>query len=351
MKKVLLLQRKYTDNLGDVAIGRSMCYLLESHGCTVFHHEFCSLSRTNVIDTSDKNDNTIKAQRSFSLERLPSLLRKYYWLFRHRALFANVMFLHFDKIVIGGGELVQSGNFCFALYWWTRLLKLFQPRTGIYLFSVGVFDRWTVFEKNLISSALRRISCVYVRDEKSAENLMTFFNRKSIVVPDSVFVNPVEDGIPNNRVLYGITPFSRFLWHSKIALYTDIDTYYNNCHCDIENYLASGKDVSLFYTTKADFNSCVSFNQYCVEEFGVSYPIESIHTLEDLISAIKNSGIVVSARMHACILATLFSKRVIPILLSEKMKSFNNRYMNRDEAYYKDLANSLNSALSEVVKN
>ncbi len=351
MKKVLLLQRKYTDNLGDVAIGKSMCHLLESHGCTVFHQEFCSLSRTDDIDTSVRKDNTINAKRSFSPERLPSLLQKYYWLFHHRSLFANAIFRHFDKVVIGGGELVQCGNFCYALYWWTRLLKLFQPRTGIFLFSVGVFDRWTDYEKKLIALTLRRMSGVYVRDEKSAENMMTFFNVKSKVVPDSVFVNPVEASIQNDRVIYGITPISRFLWHSKIALFNDINAYYDKCHDDIEKFLASGKDVSLFYTTRADFISCVSFNQYCVEEFGVSYQIESIHTLDDLISAIKNSGIVVSARMHACILATLFSKRVIPILLSEKMKSFNKRYMNRDDDYYKELANNLNSALSEVIES
>ena len=119
----------------------------------------------------------------------------------------------------------------------------------------------------------------------------------------------------------------------------------------LRSYLVSEKDVSLFYTTQADFNSCVSFNQYCLNKYGVSYPIESIHSLEDLIAAIQNSGIVVSARMHACILATLFSKRVVPILLSEKMKSFNKRYMNREKNYYMELVNSLNSAIFEIVES
>ena len=168
-----------------------------------------------------------------------------------------------------------------------------------------------------------------MRDEKSAENLRYFFGKQSRVVPDSVFVNPIEKGPISNHVIYGITPFSRFLWHNKIALYTDIDTFYEKCRTDIEAYLESGKSVSLFYTTKDDLNSCYSFNQYCSHKYGCSYPIAAIQTLDDLLSVIKSSGIVVSARMHACILATLLSKQVCPIVLSEKMKSFVQRYMNK----------------------
>lgn len=352
MNEILLLQRKYTDNLGDVAIGKAMCSLIERNGGRVFHHEFCSLSKTNTINRDtviDKEKSNVT--RFLSSDRLPFCLKKYYWLYRHRALFREVLFRHFDRIVIGGGELLQRGDFCFALYWWITLFKLLHRKTNIFLYSVGVFDRWTRGEVRMLSRVLKKINHVYVRDEKSSENLLSVFKLKSSVIPDSVFANPIEDGTLTNNVLYGITPFGRFKWHSKIALFTDENVYYQECYDDIKKYLESGKKVSLFYTTTDDLKSCVAFNQYCIDNYNVSYPIAPISSLSDLIAAIKESGIVVSARMHACILAKIYSKTVCPIVLSEKMRSFSSRYMDLKRIDYIRLSNILDTTICEVLKS
>lgn len=357
MKRILLLNRKNTDNLGDIAINLSMKKLIESIGNECIDEDFTNPNKSGYINKtapriSNNNVSIIDGiRRKFhKIIRSFPLLYCFFWYFQNSRLFKVLNRHHFDELVIGGGELVQSNLiFPIALYWWSKLSYYHKVEKCI-LFAVGVTREWEPFQKRLVAKSLKHIDDIYVRDEESQRNMQVIFGRKAHLLPDAVFINSIEDRGKGEYSLYGITDFRRIKKHT--SMFTDRESYYE-CSFkeikDIEN--ETHKKVLLFYTTKADLDECRAFKAYCQKGHNVDLKIANISVLDELKDYIANAIVIASPRMHACILGKLSNKDVRPILISTKMKSFAELYKDFDSdtssLYQGKLANALRTALND----
>ena len=357
MKQVLLLNRKNTDNLGDIAINLSMRKLIESTGNVCIDEDFSNPFVSGFISTTEstvsKKNKTII---SILLRKLIHLLRTipilycYLWYFQNKRLFNVLTEQHIDAVVIGGGELIQSNLvFPIALYWWTRLIQSHGIGKCI-LFAVGVTKEWSPYEKLFIDKSLKHITDIYVRDIESQHNMHDLFGRTAHLIPDAVFINPIENNSKGNYSLYGITDYRRIKKHSKN--FSDIEAYYDYSLkgiCEIGS--APEKEVILFYTTKADLDACRELKSYCRKKHNMDLKIAQVSTLDDLKAYISEAVVVASPRMHACILGKLYAADVRPILISKKMMSFSELYKEFDEETLSSYQSTLISAMETALNN
>lgn len=355
MKKVLLLNRKNTDNLGDIAINLSMRKLIESIGYECISEDFSNPIEAGYINTtkSTTNRNCSVSNKIVSLllnmiRHIP-LLYCYVWYLHNKRLFKVLETQYIDAVVIGGGELVQSNLvFPIALYWWTKLIHRHNIGKCI-LFAIGVKREWDSYQKRMIDNSLKYVDNIYVRDLESQHNMQSIFCREAHLVPDAVFVNPIEKRGKGEFSLYGITDYNRIKKHSTEL--ADKAAYYERSVKEIKNIEEETRmEVILFYTTKADLNECRKFNTYCKRKFDFDLKIADISVLDDLKAYLSEAAVVASPRMHACILGKLYSTDVRPVLISKKMRSFAEIYkdFNNDasDSYQKQLVSALETALN-----
>lgn len=354
MKNILVINRKNTDNLGDIAISISMKKIVESVGYACISEDFSNPIQTRGINTAAsatrKKSVFIKIwKRCLGFFRDIPFLYRYVWYFQNKHLFNTLENQQIDAVVIGGGELIQS-NLIFptALYWWTKLTRRHKIGKCI-LFAVGVTKDWDSSQKKLVCMALKSVDDIYVRDLESQQNMQMIFGREAQLVPDSVFVNPIVSRDKGEYSLYGITDFRRIKKHS--SEFEDEESYYERSIKEIKHIEEeTSKEVLLFYTTKADLNECRKFNFFCQKRHKVDIKIANISILEDLESYISGALVVASPRMHACILGKLFSANVRPLLISPKMRSFEKLYRDFDNdasiSYQKQLIGAMETALN-----
>lgn len=356
MKRILLLNRKNTDNLGDIAINLSMKKLIESIGNECIDEDFAYPNESGYINitaskTSENNVSIAYGIRRKFLDiiRLFPMLYCYVWYFQNRRLFKVLDNQRIDAVIIGGGELVQPNLlFPIALYWWTKSIRNHGIDKCV-LFGVGVTREWEPFQKRLVTKSLRHIDDIYVRDKESQRNMQMIFGMTAHLLPDAVFVNKIENKGKGEYSLYGITDFRRIRKHA--SEFTERKGYYE-CSLkeikDIEN--ETHQKVYLFYTTKADLDECRVFKAYCKKEHNVNLKIANISVLDELKAYISDAIVIASPRMHACILGKLSQKDVRSILISTKMKSFAELYKDFDSdtssLYQRELTNALRTALN-----
>lgn len=328
--------------------------MIESIGIDCISEDFSNQYISGPINTTTlttgKNNSIIKNIKRlllYIIRRIP-LLYCYLWYFQHKRLFKVLEGHHFDAVVIGGGELIQSNLlFPVSLYWWTKIIHRYGIEKCI-VFAVGVTKEWDFYQKRLIRKSLNYIDDIYVRDIESQNNIQVIFGRIAHLVPDAVFVNPIVNMGKGKYSLYGITDFRRIQKHSKE--YSEQTAYFEHSIKEImELKCETQKEVFLFYTTKADLNECRNLKNYCERKHNIDLKIANITALEDLKTYISDAAVVASPRMHACIFGKLFSTDVRPILISKKMMSFAELYRVFNyytaKSYQKKLLNAIETAL------
>jgi polysaccharide pyruvyl transferase WcaK-like protein len=82
------------------------------------------------------------------------------------------------------------------------------------------------------------------------------------------------------------------------------------------------EDVKLFYTTKEDRIASIEFKQFVEKNYHIELPLIETSHLELLISEIKSSNIVISARMHALILGFTYERKIVTYPISSKLIQF-----------------------------
>lgn len=323
-KKILIVNRCHTENLGDQYIGRSMENIFSQYG---------QIYKADLVHFYNKDQElnccNIKHRHSLSTLLIKLRLRTVNQFVKVQDKFRfNILRKHrFDYIIFGGGELINS-SFSQSLCEWSDNISKYQPTAKVYIFAVGVTDNFSPTQKKETMALLRKACSVYVRDINSKRNLYTIFGLDSLEIPDSVFYNLYErDCNENLYSLYGISEYKRLvLKHNN--KFSCKDDYYNMCIKDIEHKEKSGHIINLFYTTKADLEEVYEFNDYCKSTIGKEYAIAKIYDLDSLLSCILCSYAVFSPRMHACIIALIMHKHVEPIIISEKMRNFKEKYID-----------------------
>lgn len=345
-KNIVLINRGNGSNLGDSAIKISFEKLLKSLGNNVEFNDLIEARPKNSF--VNKNQPKLKRDLMFLKKLLPKRIG---WYLKNREMFKRVFFEgKIDYVIIGGGQLINDNKlFPIATYLWIKKFKKIKD-IKISLFAIGAMDRFSFINKWFYKVALRSVDFVYVRDNFSKRALKEVFNRDSFVTHDVVFSLEIKEVIRDRidtrkKYLIGITPYHRYKkYNNKLTKQEYLESWVK---CIKE--LSLEYEVQLFYTTLEDYNYSVVIKTL-LKDHGIDVNIAEIVDLESLLKVIANGDIIQSQRMHALILAKMLGKEIKPIILSDKIQSFVEQYLEvnfNKEIITKNILSNLKEMLED----
>lgn len=352
MKKVLLINKGNADNLGDQAIKFVLSKMLIESGYKVIFRDF-------TFDIDSPNRDFMKsAQSELEKDSNTFFLRTFHRNMLKYSLYKNFIWNlaernnpndqelqgKFDAIIIGGGQLIMSNSvFSSAMRKWLIYFDKHHFEAERYIFGVGVAGPFKGLEHRTYKKYLNKFNSIFIRDYNSIDTLKHELGVNSNYVPDVVFnisnIFKVEQE-RKNRVLIGITDYLVYERYNGNHL-TKME-YYNTWLDKVKYYVDRGDEVVLFYTTTRDLSETINFSKY-LSKYNINLVISNITNLEDLIILIASSSVIVSGRMHALIIGFSYKCMVIPFIISDKIKTFNEEYVVQKP--------SLESIQSKIIKS
>lgn len=342
-KKVLIINEGFSSNLGDQAIKQSMEALLQKLG---FETDFCYFTNPAVKQLPGYqyiNPGAIPGSsglfRAFKKKLLPFLslfIYCRYFIKVKKQIKACLQNHNYHMVIIGGGQLINSSEkkalsfFAISLYQWAKAVKK-NPTLSLYLAGVGVSGKFHAVEKYLYRKALSQAASIWVRDGFSQTSLTENFNIHSNLVPDVAFFQPGEFATyeKKNTALVGIYSYDEYSRKFETAEKNKA-AYYKYWHTVVENFIAKKLEVLLFYTTESDAAETMAFQQY-LQTRQLNIQVADIQSLEDLNRLYQNAAVVYSARMHALILGLKKGCKAEAYIISQKLKSFCEEYIDTGE--------------------
>ncbi len=325
-KSVLVLNEGFSDNLGDQAINESIHHLLKVNGLNdVKFHDFTKkLSEPSKISTMEQaflEDTSILVKLS---RLLPVKLR---WLIINLKRVIKVSNHKYDQVIIGGGQLVLSnGTFPMAMFCWVFFLKLFGNKS-ITICGVGLGTKFSFIDRLLFKYSLMSLSKIYIRDEKSQLILKNLFKVKSEFIYDVAFIHNKSDHQVEHTYEYesllGVISYSVYEKYAQGGVISK-DEFFETWITLLSEYQIPLQTTKLFYTTKEDREASLEFKNYVQREYQINLPLIETNTLDMLIENISCSKVIISARMHALILAFTYNRNITVYPISGKLIEFKN---------------------------
>lgn len=342
-KKILCINEGGSNNLGDQAISISLENMVKNYDCDVDSYNFTNI---NLINNSEININT-SDNILYDIEKKVSPIKvflarfSFIRLLRWIQLHVTKIFLigkkKYDVAFIGGGQLVLSNTiFPISMLCWALILKYYK--TKLIVIGVGTGENYSFIDKFCYKVALNLVDEIYVRDIESINKMKNIFRQKSYFIPDIAFcydtLNCKQKDLNNRSILIGITEYPVYQHYAKEV--SDIslseDKYIENWHNLIieisdkfdEFYFVSTTPEDIMYSEKL-------FSKLRKNNFSKKLIfIDKLLNLDNYVSLIKNVDTVLSARMHSLILAQVFGCTIKPWIVSNKLKSFEKEYLNKN---------------------
>jgi len=352
--KGLLINRGWSDNLGDQAIKLTMEALFNTDSIEL---DFRDLIKNQNKSAMKYEIKTKKGKRSLIKHIFKPIInyeviQKILWLFKNSNIKKFLKSNNYNFVIIGGGQLLHSNVlFPIALYAWVNYFKKFNKNAKVILFGVGAVSEYNLQNKLLLSKVFQSVDIVYVRDYESIQYLENNFQIKSYYCPDVVFCvsNFIEKKMLDHSektILYGITEFERFRKYDKGIFSNEID-YYEFCYEQLGKYIKEGFKVKLFYTTVHDKYEVEHFLNFVSSKYQQQYEVAKTYNVQELILEIQKSYMIVSARMHPLIIGLSYNKKVVPIEISQKLKSFKALYSS-EKFNLREIQNQIANSVEEV---
>lgn len=346
-KRILLINRGNGNNLGDRAIKASLENLLIDLGCDVTFHDF---TEYKPIDKFKNLSSNFERKGRINIKKMVFSLipNKVKWYLRNRKMFSkNNLDDSFDAVIIGGGQLINDNvEFPFAMYLWTK--KFNEKNIPIYLFSVGSMDTFSKLNFYLYKKSFERIKKVYVRDSYSKQVLEEEFGISVGLTYDVAFsINQYAPFKINSQkhekgsYLIGVTPYKRYAKYNSDKTEHEYDEYWKQYILD---KISKGKQVTLFYTTIDDYQ----YVKKMKDKYNLNVSTAQITDLITLINTINKHDVIISPRMHALILARVYNKQVEPVIISDKIESLKEHYLDNEESL-EHITQTLLDDLSKVL--
>lgn len=349
MKNILLINEGGLGNLGDEAIRRIMERILQDAGCSVDWVGFSGQRKSRPIATIRPEQVSEGLGRRIVKKVLPVELR---WLLRNWVRFLRYFRKNkYDLILIGGGQLVQSnGLFGLAMFMWVYLFKKLHKKKVI-LVAVGARKSYTAFDTCLYRKSLRAVDSIYVRDRDSASVLKDIFGVSAKLIPDVAFyIDKIYEyqTRKEKRVLFCPLTYE-FYRRRNPDTALDKYEYLQYWQNKVLEYLKDNYQVKLFYTSKHTEMSIVGeLKQGLYDEHGIDIEVLDINTLEVLTREIAKTEVVVSGRMHALIIGYVYGCKLIPYVVSEKIKTFEEEYINSDRRL-EEIQERITNTIKEII--
>ncbi|MEI3800145.1 MULTISPECIES: polysaccharide pyruvyl transferase family protein [unclassified Chitinophaga] len=363
MKKALIINEGFSNNLGDQAIRESMTSLLRDSDFSTDFAYFTNpgMNSMPAYNYLEAGTGAIAPPALSFAKKAKLKLAGLYWIgINYKHIRAKLRKGNYDIVVIGGGQLIESSGkdypsrFAIAMYWWTLLVKKFT-RAKIYIIGVGVGTTFNAKEQSLFSKALSKADLIWVRDSYSKASLFEKFGHKAVLTPDIAFYsgkNRIEEENTNRKALVGITSFNEVFAKYNQPGKTNAD-YYEEWFAVVKGYLDAGLSVELFYTTITDAAETIAFRNYIKLNYHLELPVAKLSSVNDLKQLYQSASDVYSGRMHALILAMKHQCTVKAYLISQKLKSFHQEYIlpgNQPTEYSRKIRGTFNDLMLNNVK-
>lgn len=303
-KKILLIIRGIeTDNFGDIAINYTLTKLIKDRNNNVESSNYIQLFSNLKLYNLSIVKNLLKMIR---------IIRKRY-----------------DIIIIGGGQLLLSNKkFPFSFLTWILLAKIFS-RSRIYLYGVGVSEKFSYTDRLCFKIGLSFVENIYVRDFYSKHNLELNYAKFSNVIPDVVSVikniyEPQSFHQYQNYTIFGITHFKSIARYGYLC--NNEEEYLNSQAKLLLSKINTNKFI-LFSNTQSDYLYALKFKNYLKTLHNYDVNVYFPNSLADYVDLVRNSKLVISGRMHALIIAKSYDVDVTPITRNKKLENFVNEYL------------------------
>jgi len=345
-KKTLLVNEGLSDNVGDQALCSGMYRALIDIGLEVEKADFSLRSKLDAYQ-----DSVVKNKRFMSFKKLrenlffitPGLIYSLYYVLKRYKNLIEIFEKQFDFLIIGGGQLVLSNRrFVFLLLCWFLIGKI--KKSKIFLISVGIGEKFTWLEKNILKYVLKRVDGLYVRDSMSAENCHKNFKIKPSYCPDSAFY------LFNFESSFSLSPtfkerkeaivapvdylvFLRYreeLKRSGIVFdFSCVEDYYQYWVFIINEQLKKGRVVRLCGTTYDDSKLAAILKDNFFKDNVDVVLLGYVGSFESYLSAALDAAVIISGRMHALILGMVAGAKVSPFYVSKKIIGFFDEYHDK----------------------
>lgn len=327
--RILLVNQGHTQNIGDVAINEAIASVAS---------ELAGVQTKSVPFDIDPD----AAGRSITY-RILSKASYHSGLVREMLTVREIRSIldseEYDAAIIGGGELLHGfyKPFASAFHLWTKELS----RRGIPVCALGISGDMPNSKgtKRRYRAALQRCSSVGVRDLQTLHYVKQEYGiESSYRAPDVVFSYGLSHDLPK-RVRSASDTDSTIMFtpadlQKKYLQYLGIDTQ--------EEYLSyltdalfqevearSAKQVLFASTDPSDYAIIDVLFSRCssrLEEVSVEAEILPYGDLDAFLLELSNTDVVLSCRMHACILGLVCGCKFTVIPFKEKLQVFATEY-------------------------
>lgn len=333
LKKILTINEKYSDNIGDQAISRAMI-------------EFCNFSNDVSVDAVDFSfrqqfvpisDAATKGTKLVTLKRfIPALAKKIIFFMKNINNAKNISRCGYDLAIIGGGQLLLGrGTFPFSLFLYTFFLH--KAGTRIKIVAAGVGKSFSGLERFLIAQSLKRVEAIYLRDIKSIDNLKNNFNKHSGLIPDIAYFlyNETKISKLGNKIIICPTEYSVYKRYEDEVGHKNLsfDDYKNTWLKIIRNNIDKYDEIVLSATTNNDYKFCESLINYLSKLELAKVKLKKTNSVDDFISLAEESSEIISGRMHALILCHNLNIKITPFYISQKIIAYKDEYLDNDAKF------------------
>jgi len=349
-KKILTINEMLSDNIGDQAIADAMRKFCQvDQGIQVDSEDFSF----KKVPCQDKSNNSLKKNNRTWKAYFPNIFKRAFFLFKNVKNAKLIASLKYDLAIIGGGQLILGkGTFPYSLFLYTYFLK--RQGTKIKIVSAGVGESFTALEKYLIRKSLNSVDSIYLRDERSIENLKKEFNQESQFLPDIAYfllLVPKVDDVNSNCTRSLICPV-------EYSVYKRYSMEMNNAELSYEQYkdlwvnlirerLQVFDEICISATTIKDFEFSCELKELFNYQEQKKITFRSCQSHQEFISLAKESAEVQSGRMHALILCHNLGLKILPFEISKKLQAYKQEYLNKKAEEFK---NMLNEFREEILK-
>lgn len=345
---ILIINQGNTTNYGDIAINKTITTFFEDKGIHVDFFPFWSEEKV-----FGKKYSKIPKIIMRIIQHLPFILDIFY----KRNIKINIKNLNYDGVVIGGGELLCGHRgFNSALYVWTKLLK--NKNIPIYL--LGVSGDIEMSKVLLIRNrkSLNRCSKIYVRDKYTYKVCKNFYNVKCNYNPDVVFAfNKICKRKNDNKISKKFIMCVPINYNNQVKnnlKIENINQYYKYLVNLIKENNNDNKNVIITSSVLYDNSFSKDFYIYAKNNLnGVEVIFKEYSNLNDYITLLNESQIVISGRMHALILGLIYGCNIVIIPFKKKLKVFQDEYVNIKDIYKveENALEGLEDLFKVIVKN
>ncbi|MDN2667522.1 hypothetical protein BCU90_07610 [Vibrio lentus] len=346
-KKAILVNKCYSDNLGDQAIAQSANKLLKELGfIDVCCHDYTSKASSVLNRKQTKGQGSLKSKVK---QLLP--LKLIWTILNVKRIHQTLNVSDSKYLFIGGGQLVLSNTyFPIAAFLWVFIAKRLGY-TCIYL-NVGAGTKFTRLDERLFNYSLKKSDLILVRDDETKEILDNKFGVRSYLTGDVVFTEKKERERSLIRTkTVGVAIPGLYVFNTYNDKLTR-DAYFEKWLGFLEENKIDLNDVELFHTTYDDLVESRLFSKYVLGKYKVKLDIKEASDINTLNNILNNYGIVISGRMHALIMGIQLGCKPLVFPISEKLISFQSiidKEKNLD--FYSDCVRTKTlSQLSELIR-